>query len=240
MRDRKDVIAEGQEDFSSGVHDIILPGTLHDNVRMMAAASANTKKHGAPFRHMLFYGGCHGLISTLARALLPWAVPTGHHAWGIDLHMLSSMVRAMVSSAHWHILFYGACHGLISTLARALSHWAQCLGYQHVCTCSSMVGSSNHIAWFDSFVERLWSVGASIRKGGVCTRTKLLEPPPCCVSLLAFVSLWASVEGKGGIEAFEPLSEGCNVSIPPFAFMSPHKLKRKQLRAFAEALQQEH
>jgi hypothetical protein len=36
--------------------DIILPGTLHDNVRQMAAASANTKKHGAPFRHMLFYG----------------------------------------------------------------------------------------------------------------------------------------------------------------------------------------
>ena len=36
--------------------DIILPGALHDNVRMMAAASANTKMHGAPFRHMLFYG----------------------------------------------------------------------------------------------------------------------------------------------------------------------------------------
>ncbi len=42
--------------MSAPLSDIILPGTLHDNVRMMAAASANTKKHGAPFRHMLFYG----------------------------------------------------------------------------------------------------------------------------------------------------------------------------------------
>ncbi|KAF5841023.1 P-loop containing nucleoside triphosphate hydrolase protein [Dunaliella salina] len=48
--------AKGQEEIKKDFSDIILPGTLHDNVRMMAAASANTKRHGAPFRHMLFYG----------------------------------------------------------------------------------------------------------------------------------------------------------------------------------------
>ncbi len=36
--------------------DIILPGPLHDRVRSLAAAAANTKRHGAPYRHMLFYG----------------------------------------------------------------------------------------------------------------------------------------------------------------------------------------
>lgn len=29
---------------------------LHDNVRLLAASATNTKLHGAPFRHMLFYG----------------------------------------------------------------------------------------------------------------------------------------------------------------------------------------
>jgi ATPase family AAA domain-containing protein 3A/B len=48
-----------KRDFS----DIILPGGLHDRVRSLAAAAANTKLHGAPYRHMLFYGG-----STLAAA----------------------------------------------------------------------------------------------------------------------------------------------------------------------------
>ncbi len=38
--------------------DIILPAGLHTNVRMLAAAASNTKQHGAPFRHMLFYGTC--------------------------------------------------------------------------------------------------------------------------------------------------------------------------------------
>ena len=42
-----------KRDFS----DIILPGELHTNVRLLASSAANTKKHGAPFRHMLFYGG---------------------------------------------------------------------------------------------------------------------------------------------------------------------------------------
>jgi hypothetical protein len=39
--------------------DIILPGGLHDRVRSLAAAAANTKLHGAPYRHMLFYGARH-------------------------------------------------------------------------------------------------------------------------------------------------------------------------------------
>ncbi len=41
-----------KKDFS----DIILPGQMHDHVRALAAVTANTKSHGAPFRHMLFYG----------------------------------------------------------------------------------------------------------------------------------------------------------------------------------------
>lgn len=46
-----------KRDFS----DIILPGPLHDRVRSLAASAANTKLHGAPYRHMLFYGAaaCH-------------------------------------------------------------------------------------------------------------------------------------------------------------------------------------
>ena len=44
--------AEVKKDFS----DIVLPGQMHDHVRALAAVTANTKSHGAPFRHMLFYG----------------------------------------------------------------------------------------------------------------------------------------------------------------------------------------
>ena len=47
-----------KRDFS----DIILPGELHTNVRLLASSAANTKKHGAPFRHMLFYGGWVGEV----------------------------------------------------------------------------------------------------------------------------------------------------------------------------------
>jgi ATPase family AAA domain-containing protein 3A/B len=43
---------EVKRDFS----DIVLPAQLHNNVRLLASSAANTKKHGAPFRHMLFYG----------------------------------------------------------------------------------------------------------------------------------------------------------------------------------------
>jgi len=41
-----------KKDFS----DIILPSQLHNRVRSLAATAANTKLHGAPYRHMLFYG----------------------------------------------------------------------------------------------------------------------------------------------------------------------------------------
>ncbi|KAJ9515667.1 hypothetical protein QJQ45_002697 [Haematococcus lacustris] len=48
--------AKGTEEIKKDFSDIILPGGLHNNVRMLAASAANTRKHGAPFRHMLFYG----------------------------------------------------------------------------------------------------------------------------------------------------------------------------------------
>ena len=41
-----------KKDFS----DIVLPDQLHNHVRALAAVTANTRAHGAPFRHMLFYG----------------------------------------------------------------------------------------------------------------------------------------------------------------------------------------
>ena len=44
--------SNARRDFS----DIVLPGGLSDRVRGLAAATASTKRHNAPFRHMLFYG----------------------------------------------------------------------------------------------------------------------------------------------------------------------------------------
>ena len=44
--------SNAKRDFS----DIALPGVLSDRVRGLAAATASTKRHNAPFRHMLFYG----------------------------------------------------------------------------------------------------------------------------------------------------------------------------------------
>ena len=41
-----------KKDFS----DIVLPKQMHDHIRALAAVTANTRSHGAPFRHMLFYG----------------------------------------------------------------------------------------------------------------------------------------------------------------------------------------
>jgi hypothetical protein len=41
-----------KRDFS----DIVLPEQLQERVRALAAVTANTKRHGAPFRHMMFYG----------------------------------------------------------------------------------------------------------------------------------------------------------------------------------------
>ena len=45
-----------KKDFS----DIILPEGLHNQVRSLAAMAANTKRHGAPYRHMLYYGKRRG------------------------------------------------------------------------------------------------------------------------------------------------------------------------------------
>ena len=41
-----------KRDFS----DIVLPQKLQEHVRALAAVTANTKQHGAPFWHMMFYG----------------------------------------------------------------------------------------------------------------------------------------------------------------------------------------
>ena len=40
--------------------DIVLAPELQDHVRALAAVTANTKRHGGPFRHMLFYGETRG------------------------------------------------------------------------------------------------------------------------------------------------------------------------------------
>lgn len=45
-------LGEVKKDFG----DIVLQPKLQDHVRALAAVTSNTKKHGAPFRHMLFYG----------------------------------------------------------------------------------------------------------------------------------------------------------------------------------------
>jgi len=45
-------LADVKRDFS----DIVLQPMLQEHVRALAAVTSNTKKHGAPFRHMLFYG----------------------------------------------------------------------------------------------------------------------------------------------------------------------------------------
>lgn len=39
-----------------GFGDVILHPALLSRVRSLASATANTKKHGAPFRNMVFYG----------------------------------------------------------------------------------------------------------------------------------------------------------------------------------------
>jgi len=43
-------------DAARGFSDVILPERLHDEISALAASTTNTKRHGAPFRHMLFYG----------------------------------------------------------------------------------------------------------------------------------------------------------------------------------------
>jgi ATPase family AAA domain-containing protein 3A/B len=44
--------ADARRDFG----DIVLQPELQAHVRALAAVTANTKRHGAPFRHLLFYG----------------------------------------------------------------------------------------------------------------------------------------------------------------------------------------
>jgi ATPase family AAA domain-containing protein 3A/B len=39
-----------------GFGDVILHPALHKRIQHLAAATANTKTHQAPFRNMLFYG----------------------------------------------------------------------------------------------------------------------------------------------------------------------------------------
>ena len=41
-----------KKDFS----DVVLVPTLREQMREIAASTANTKLHGAAYRHMLFYG----------------------------------------------------------------------------------------------------------------------------------------------------------------------------------------
>lgn len=44
------------EAVSRDFSDIVLPTSLHDTIRSLAAVTANTRQHGAPFRHTMFYG----------------------------------------------------------------------------------------------------------------------------------------------------------------------------------------
>ena len=61
-----------KRDFS----DIVLPGGLQDHVRALAAVTANTRAHGAPFRHMLFYGppGDQCILRMLCLELASWGL----------------------------------------------------------------------------------------------------------------------------------------------------------------------
>eukprot|EP01023_Acetabularia_acetabulum_P013040 TRINITY_DN16199_c0_g2_i11.p1 TRINITY_DN16199_c0_g2~~TRINITY_DN16199_c0_g2_i11.p1 ORF type:complete len:626 (+),score=131.65 TRINITY_DN16199_c0_g2_i11:144-1880(+) len=49
-------VMKSSEQVSRDFKDIVLNTQLHDRVRSMAAVAANTKRHKAPFRHLLFYG----------------------------------------------------------------------------------------------------------------------------------------------------------------------------------------
>ncbi|CAD7704763.1 unnamed protein product [Ostreobium quekettii] len=69
--------AEVRKDF----RDIILPAQLHDHVRALAAVTSNTKRHGAPFRHMLFYGPPGTGKTLVARRLA--------HTSGLDYAIMS-------------------------------------------------------------------------------------------------------------------------------------------------------
>ena len=49
-------IGKSLDEVKRDFGDIVLQPKLQDHVRALAAVTSNTKKHGAPFRHMLFYG----------------------------------------------------------------------------------------------------------------------------------------------------------------------------------------
>jgi ATPase family AAA domain-containing protein 3A/B len=49
-------VGKSLSDVKRDFGDIVLQPKLQDHVRALAAVTSNTKKHGAPFRHMLFYG----------------------------------------------------------------------------------------------------------------------------------------------------------------------------------------
>ncbi|XP_002982368.2 ATPase family AAA domain-containing protein 3-B [Selaginella moellendorffii] len=67
---------------SNGFGEVILPPTLHQRIRQLAFATANTKEHQAPFRNIIFYGppgtGKTMAAKQLARhSGLDYAVMTG-------------------------------------------------------------------------------------------------------------------------------------------------------------------
>jgi hypothetical protein len=71
-------------------------------VRSLAAMAANTKRHGAPFRHMLFYGG--GLVAEPAPAHLRKAACVCSLAAGVwwpslHLHLAQSCLRLRLAFA---------------------------------------------------------------------------------------------------------------------------------------------
>ena len=52
---------KSSEDVRRDFSDVVMPPALQRTVRSLAASTANTKRHGAAFRHMLFYGPPGGL-----------------------------------------------------------------------------------------------------------------------------------------------------------------------------------
>lgn len=64
-------VAERTQAMKSGqgFGDVILRPSLHNRIRQLASVTANTKKHAAPYRNMLFYGP-PGTGKTMAAKLL--------------------------------------------------------------------------------------------------------------------------------------------------------------------------
>lgn len=93
-----------KRDFS----DIVLPGGLQDTVRALAAVTANTRAHGAPFRHMLFYGppgessgsspprAC-SLAHLVLQRVLPAGAPAGVHILDLPSSLISVRLLATES-----------------------------------------------------------------------------------------------------------------------------------------------